>query len=653
MLSSHGHSLTGVLLIGSAPEPTEVLTERRLAKMANGIAPPPLGRSPMKTSLGATPRRHPSVGPNSSPRRSQTPNRAFIPPTNRLLDFGMNEPRRSVDASPHRLHSRIIGIASQARRDVYDIDESPEISNGVGDGGIEADEDDPAIEINEESLGPQLGGDDTMDVISGPSTGRSHAEELSTTTQKKRGRKPRNSTASATSHVDTPEIAATNGEMRKTRQQKRKSDSSAIVDTGVTEPNTRDDIPTDPPAPKPTRGRPPKHKIATLPADGNPSPKRLKSSKAIKSPAEGKSQSRREALTGKDTNTKAQGRPKKTSSDNQSTSKLYHKPGILNGVQRIREETPWEDGATRTISGRVSFKPLGYWKGERAVYKTEDHLETIQSIIRVEDVTPVKRSHAQHQPRRKKRNHTIYKEVKDNDEEEPWELNEGVVSGPVREWDNKLGMSVDEERDAGKNKSKTLCASYSVTDSPCSELAFAAAKIEIRDVPLAKFRFAKTLTMPFFGSGMVELPPGGEKRLKNSRKMQMVFFVHYGKVLVQVAGTKFVITKGGVWSVPRGQSEVSFLPLYTVAIQRAQIWSRDFLLYRDFARNWLYFDLRIFVPPRRWFIHSGTTADSRARRCPVCCVTSGTTFQSRVGLQSSELNLCGVYRQPKVIIWLT
>jgi len=492
----------------------------------------------------------------------------------------MNEPRLSVDASPHRLHTRMIGIVSKARRDVYDIDKSPEISNGVGNGGIEAGENDPAIEIdeddanveiNEESLGPQLGGDDTMDVISGPSTGPSHSEEPSTTTQKKRGRKPRNSNTSTTSHVGTPEIAAMNGEMRKTRQQKRKSDSSAVVDTGVTEPNTTDDLPTDPPAPKPTRGRPPKHKIAAPPADGNPSPKRRKSSEAIKSSVEGKSQSRREALTGKETQTKARGRPKKTSSDNQNTSKPYHKPGILNGVQRIREETPWEDGATRTMSGRVSFKPLGYWKGERAVYKPQNHLETIQSIIRVEDVTPIKRSHAQHQPRRKKRNQTIYKAVKDDDEEEPWELNEGVVSGPVREWDNRLGMSVDEERDAGKYKSKTLCASCSVIDPSCSELAFAAAKIEIRDVPLAKFRFAKTLTMPFFGSGMVELPPGGEKRLKNSRKMQMVFFVHYGKVLVQVAGTKFVITKGGVWSVPRGQFEVSFILLHAVAIQRPNL----------------------------------------------------------------------------------
>lgn len=71
-------------------------------------------------------------------------------------------------------------------------------------------------------------------------------------------------------------------------------------------------------------------------------------------------------------------------------------------------------------------------------------------------------------------------------------------------------------------------------------------------MPLASFRYAKTLTMPFFGSGIVELPPGGTKRTKNSRRMQMIFFVHIGKVKVEVAGTTFTITRGGVWQVPRG-----------------------------------------------------------------------------------------------------
>lgn len=70
------------------------------------------------------------------------------------------------------------------------------------------------------------------------------------------------------------------------------------------------------------------------------------------------------------------------------------------------------------------------------------------------------------------------------------------------------------------------------------------------------------MTLPFFGSGVVELPPEGFKRAKNSRKMQQCFFVHEGKVMVEVGAasvgetTQFAISKGGVWVVPRGKLAV-------------------------------------------------------------------------------------------------
>jgi len=85
-------------------------------------------------------------------------------------------------------------------------------------------------------------------------------------------------------------------------------------------------------------------------------------------------------------------------------------------------------------------------------------------------------------------------------------------------------------------------------------VAFAARSIAVRDVQGSAFRYAKVITMDYFGAGMVELPPEGYKRSKNTRKMQMVFFVHQGKVTVEVGGMVFGLTKGGVWQVPRGES---------------------------------------------------------------------------------------------------
>lgn len=48
------------------------------------------------------------------------------------------------------------------------------------------------------------------------------------------------------------------------------------------------------------------------------------------------------------------------------------------------------------------------------------------------------------------------------------------------------------------------------------------------------FRFVKILIMFFMGVGILDLLLGVEKRLKNLRKMYMVFFVYYGKVMVIV-----------------------------------------------------------------------------------------------------------------------
>jgi centromere protein C len=116
------------------------------------------------------------------------------------------------------------------------------------------------------------------------------------------------------------------------------------------------------------------------------------------------------------------------------------------------------------------------------------------------------------------------------------------------------------------------------------EVAYAAEAIEMRDIGGSDFRFAKTLTLPFFGSGMVDLPPGGAKRVKNSRKMQLIFFVYYGRVTVDVGTptTSFSIGKGGMWQVPRGKNFSSncilfdpSLPRYTICLYA---WS-TFIIY--------------------------------------------------------------------------
>jgi centromere protein C len=84
------------------------------------------------------------------------------------------------------------------------------------------------------------------------------------------------------------------------------------------------------------------------------------------------------------------------------------------------------------------------------------------------------------------------------------------------------------------------------------DVAFSSKAIETRDVVGANFKYTKILTLPFFGGGAVDIPSGGFKRPKNTRKMHMLFFVFCGKVQVTVASETFTISKGGVWQVPQG-----------------------------------------------------------------------------------------------------
>ena len=135
-------------------------------------------------------------------------------------------------------------------------------------------------------------------------------------------------------------------------------------------------------------------------------------------------------------------------------------------------------------------------------------------------------------PQFKKKSKREIQEEEAEELAETWESEPGRVNGLVKEWSgSKDGADGAEKED---------------------EIAFSGPAIITRPIPNSDVQFAKTLTLPFFGSGMVDLPPGAIKRPKNSRKMQMVFFVFKGNVKVTVNENTFRISAGGMWQVPRG-----------------------------------------------------------------------------------------------------
>ncbi|KAL5332324.1 kinetochore CENP-C fungal-like protein [Aspergillus crustosus] len=205
----------------------------------------------------------------------------------------------------------------------------------------------------------------------------------------------------------------------------------------------------------------------------------------------------------------------------------------------LKREAPTDPSATHTRSGRVSVRPLAYWKNERCVYGDEEAVEgqrfplsKIKEIIRSEELEPEKKQKRRSKKSRSKKTRDDDSESEDEQYRDPYEETGGVLHGYIRKWDSETQTAMDEEE--------------------VLDIAYAPSGIETRNVKGAAFRFAKLLSTPFIGSGIVELPPKGVKKPKNAKKMHMIFYVVNGRVLVDISGVQFSAGKGCVFQVPRG-----------------------------------------------------------------------------------------------------
>ena len=218
-------------------------------------------------------------------------------------------------------------------------------------------------------------------------------------------------------------------------------------------------------------------------------------------------------------------------------------PRNHHGLFILRRETPMEGTAFKQSRyGRNSIKPVAWWKNERIEYSEDEAddgtskflLSRIKEVVRRDEVEDTRPKKTYHRPSKKGKKRAAPADEDDDSEAEPWETNPGRVYNEVRQWDpaDQVGAEAPEEE---------------------QEVAWSSAAIITKDVAGASFKFAKCLSVPFFGAGMMDLPVGGMKKPKNSRKMQMVFFVYTGRVQVTInGGDPFRISKGGMWQVPRG-----------------------------------------------------------------------------------------------------
>ncbi|KAL8841760.1 MAG: hypothetical protein Q9170_000793 [Blastenia crenularia] len=542
--------------IGSStiPEPNEVIKARN----GKSVLPPPRSRSPIKTNLGSAARR--SLGPLSSPSRradhlQETPtHRAMSHPPNRKLDFSMADSYSSgrSSASKGKLPAargpklKPGPVFGKRKRGPFDLEPDTEeepfggpINLASGNHAADAvSDEDLNIGGIDESLHLENGGEvsqiaeshviQDQDVIS-PSIEKD-SQPAATKAKGKRGK------AAASKLAPLGVVNTVPGSSRRGRPPKK--------------PKT--DLPPEEPVEQPANDHIEEsiEEMVEEPPEEPTEPRKRpgRAPKAAMEPPKSKMGRANGALSLKDPNMKL--KPARQSKSSSKAARGSMSPSKSRFI--TRSETPGDELHSKTRVGRNIVKPLAWWRGESAVFG-EGHLvegqivlPSIKEVIRTEEIYEPRPRRTPGQPRRRrpKRPATLDDIPEDEeDEAEYWETEAGVMQASVMLWDPEVGR--------GDEESKELA---DILTKVGTDVAYAADAIEMKDINGADFQFAKTLTLPFFGSGMVDLPPGGTKRIKNSRKMQMVFFVFYGRVTVELGTptTSFSIGRGGMWQVPRG-----------------------------------------------------------------------------------------------------
>ena len=521
------------------PEPTAVLSERRKSQ----YIPPPKSTSPKKTFLGSPARRHPSLGPPTNPTSGDIIREAeklVREKVARKLDFSNDSTRMSPPKQVERRRSN----ASRSP--------APAATNGKrkrGSQEVEVEVEDPIVdkhipheqetERSRERSMPGSWEPEPEPEQEAEKQAANRSFDFSPSNVEDEEWRPSN--VNDEMDIDEEiERTATPPEPSPPREpaakERRASLEKAVVKAKPSKPTQEESQ-----AEKRKPGRPKKQTIPMAQAEvyqkeieaslelaeddtdvapALPPPKRLKNSKSALGPG--------------NKNRRLAPEPARDSSPVQ-IQRGPPRPR-QNGLFILRRETPALNGFATTRSGRASVKPVAYWENETVVYDEDGDagdasllLPTVNEVIRRDEVNL-------DEPRPKQRGRKAKRDVfeDEDDEAEPWEQEPGRIYGAVKAWDSgkeASALDVPERED---------------------EIALSGPAIITRAIPGSDVQFAKTLTLPFFGSGMVDLPPGAVKKPKNSRKMQMVFFVFKGRVKVSVNGTEFRTGEGGVWQVPRG-----------------------------------------------------------------------------------------------------
>ncbi|KAF2741936.1 hypothetical protein M011DRAFT_301997 [Sporormia fimetaria CBS 119925] len=582
------------------------LTPGHRLRNARTSLPPPRSRSPMKTSLGATPRR--SLGPRPS-RRSESPL--------------VRQPSPVDEDDTHTQETSALSGAG-ARRDLYDLSPSPNRQNETVDpsdlllgraedsfaGGVAEDTFAGAVDTaynEEDETIPQEESrveEEEESHVEAEEESRveeeeeSRMEEEPTKQPAKRGRKRKsNGIDESLADNDSPSVRpkrtrtvkpvasasaksksaeATPPQKRRGRPPRaaRKSDtmdegSSALQDASIVEPSEETPAQEQPKR----RGRKPK---AAAPEPVEAPVEAEQSAPAKKRPGRPARAQQQEEAPADDTRFKKPMLPSKAKSKEKATptkastdrlkiphGKLFNNLGNPISAESLRAESVSSSKASRrfgrslsvyreiapdqlpeTSRGRHRIAPAKFWENERVEYDKHGNLKRIMESDVIEEEKRHVRRGAKGRKRAKPEN-----DEPTEDELEDWEK-KGTLAGEVFEYDPATETAL------GLAETTLAWAGNGMSAAPLPNLEFKFIRLGTTDGPTS-----------YMSWGCLDFEKDEFKRRKNSRRMHMVFHVTKGAVTVHVHENEFVVHKGGVFTVPRGTYWFCFLMVGRVDLQ--------------------------------------------------------------------------------------
>lgn len=146
---------------------------------------------------------------------------------------------------------------------------------------------------------------------------------------------------------------------------------------------------------------------------------------------------------------------------NQVVENYANRTGPLKGrsLYILKREMPTGDSATHTRSGRVSVRPLAYWKNERCVFGDGEAAEgqryplsTIKEVIRTEELEPDRKQKGKRTGRKPKsrKHHDDASDEEEDEDADDWEKQGGILHGYVQKWNPETQTGSKDEEVLGK-----------------------------------------------------------------------------------------------------------------------------------------------------------------------------------------------------------